>query len=72
MELKAIAVKTSITKSLSLHGAKYTFAYQMDRARLPLSTIQHLLGHGRLETTVRHIEELRETDELDDAMDGVF
>ncbi len=70
--LKSIAEKAGIKKNLHLHVARHTFAYLADQGGLPMGTIQQLLGHGKLGTTQNYVESLRRSDELDDAVEGLF
>jgi site-specific recombinase XerD len=55
-----------------MHVARHSMAYILSEANKPLSVIQSLLGHSDLTTTKIYIEALRSTDEMDEAMEGVF
>jgi integrase len=71
-QLRAVAAAAGIRKHISMHVARHTFAAIMDEARAPLATIQQLLGHSKIETTARYVQQLRKSSELDEAVDGVF
>ncbi len=71
-QLRAVAAAAGIRKHISMHVARHTFAAIMDEARAPLATIQQLLGHSKIETTARYVQQLRKSAELDEAVDGVF
>lgn len=70
--LKVIAKLAGINKVLTMHVARGTFAYLSDQANVPPGTIQQLLGHSMLSTTLEYIQSLRNADELDKASDKVF
>lgn len=70
--LKVIATELGITKNISTHVARHTFAYLSGQANIPLGTIQQLLGHGDITTTKIYVESLQKSEELDDAVEGLF
>jgi integrase/recombinase XerD len=71
--LKLLAEKALITKRISSHTLRHSFARNSDiLLGGDLKAIQGMLGHNRRSQTEHYIEDLRETDELDDAADKVF
>ncbi len=71
-QLKAISKKVGITKNVSMHTARHTFASLADKSGLSLVQIQALLEHSSLAMTEIYLRELRQNDELDKATDKVF
>ncbi len=71
-QLNAICKQVGITKRVSMHTARHTFASLADKSGLSLVQIQQLLDHGSLAMTEIYIRELRQEDELDKATDRVF
>jgi integrase len=70
--LKKIATQAGITKNISTHIARHTFASMMDRSGMSITNMQHLLGHSSASITDSYIRDLRKSDELDDIVDGMF
>ena len=71
-QLTTAAVLAGITKKISMHTARHTFAYLADMRGVSAATIQSLLDHGDLATTERYIRALRRSDELDKAVDQMW
>lgn len=72
-KLLGSAVKSAgIDKHITFHSARHTFAYISDQKNIPLGTIQQLLGHSKLSTTLGYVQSLRSSDELDEAVKDVF
>lgn len=68
--LKTIAAAVGISKNLTMHVARHTFAFLMDHGNVPLGTIQQLLGHGDITTTKIYVESIRKADDLDKVVRG--
>lgn len=45
---------SSITKPIVLHTLRHTIATQLTLKGVPMNHVQHILGHNRLETTIRY------------------
>lgn len=71
-DLKIIAELAKISKVLTMHVARHTFAFIASEANKPLATIQNLLGHSDLTTTKIYIESIRAAGELDEAVEELF
>lgn len=70
--LKSIAATAGITKHVTNHVARHTFAYLCLRNGMDLALIQNLLDHGSITTTKYYTEDLMKDDVLDDAVEGMF
>ncbi len=46
--------RSGITKPFVLHTLRHTTATQLTLKGVPLNSVQHILGHSRLETTMRY------------------
>jgi|GEM_PF-1543364 len=46
--------KSGITKPFVLHTLRHTTATQLTLKGVPMNSVQHILGHARLETTIRY------------------
>lgn len=46
--------KSGITKPFVLHTLRHTTATQLSDKGVPMNCIQHILGHSRLETTIKY------------------
>lgn len=64
--------RAGIKKKIRNHSARHTFAYLVDKSGRDLRIIQHLLGHGDRKTTEAYIRALRNDDEMDEAVEGLF
>ena len=51
MELKRWAVRAGITKDITFHSGRHTFAVMMLDLGADIYTVQKLLGHKELHTT---------------------
>ncbi len=51
MELKRWAVRAGITKDITFHSARHTFAVLMMTLGAEIYTVQKLLGHREIHTT---------------------
>lgn len=56
-----------------VHTLRHTFAAAMEKAKAPISEIQHRLGHESLQTTGQYLKQLRSSDNPHaDALDEMF
>jgi site-specific recombinase XerD len=46
--------KSGISKPFVLHTLRHTTATQLTLKGVPMNSVQHILGHSRLETTIRY------------------
>jgi integrase/recombinase XerD len=70
--LKMIATMADISKPLSSHIARHTFARMaIDKINNPMVTME-LLGHSSLAVHQRYLNDLRKDEELDRAADEIF
>lgn len=70
--LKEICLLAKIDKRITIHSARHTFSYLADKGRVALGDIQRTLNHSSPEVTAGYLAGLRETDELDEATEGLF
>lgn len=71
-QLKVLAVMAGIKKPLSSHIARHTYARMaIDKIKNPMITME-LLGHSNLNIHQGYLNDIRKTDELDDANDDIF
>jgi len=71
--LKEIAKTVGITKNISTHIARHSFGSIADKTLGGnLKTLQGLFGHSSRAMTEGYINDLRATDDLDDAADKIF
>jgi len=61
-----------VSKKITMHTARHTFAYLADLKGVSVGTIQSLLDHSKLETTERYIRTLKKSDELDSAVESMW
>lgn len=61
--LKEIAAEAGIKKHLTFHVARHSFATHYYRETNDIISLQHILGHSKLETTMVYVH-LREEDKL--------
>lgn len=69
---KLLAADLGIQKRVTMHIARHTFGYIADKRGVSVTAIQSLYGHSSLGMTETYIQELRESDELDKAVEGLF
>src|SRR5208282_2021677 len=53
-----LAAKAGIEKRAHPHGLRHTFAWELERARVPIATISSLLGHSSIAVTARYLAHL--------------
>lgn len=70
--LSQIMSEVGINKHITMHCARHTFAAIGHMAHLPTNVIQQLLGHSKMETTIRYMKQVMKSDELDQAVDELF
>jgi integrase len=68
--LKVIAVRSKITKNLSSHIARHSFA-DLARKKVSVYDIQKMLGHSTIKVTEVYLKSL-DNDAMDKAMNEVF
>lgn len=66
--LKVIAAGVGITKNISCHVARHTFATWGDNQNISTKLLKNILNHGDEKTTKQYIQELKRSDEIDDAI----
>lgn len=70
--LRRMRIKLGISKKLTMHTARHSFATIADKSGLSVRTIQQLLNHSSLQMTETYLSELRIEDEMDQAADVVY
>ena len=65
IQLKAIAEKAHVKKRLTFHVARHTFATMLLSKGVPITTVQVLLGHSNVRTTLCYAE-VKQSTILDD------
>jgi len=56
--LKRLAARAGIDKRVHPHGLRHTYADELEKAGLPVSTISKLLGHSSIAVTSRYLDHL--------------
>jgi site-specific recombinase XerD len=56
--LKRLAARAGIDKRVHPHGLRHTYADELEKAGLPVSTISKLLGHSSVAVTSRYLGHL--------------
>ena len=69
--LKRIAVKAGISKKVSMHISRHSFASVAARKGIESNIVKKLLAHSRLQTTEGYMGEFS-TDENDKALESIF
>lgn len=69
--LRRLAVKAGISKKLSMHIARHSFASIAARKGIDSNKVKGLLAHSRLQTTECYMGEFS-TDENDQALESIF
>lgn len=69
--LKQLAKKANITKTITSHVARHSFADHLRKSGTNLYTISKALGHSSLEMTENYLESF-DTDAVDNAMNDLF
>jgi len=60
-QIKRAGLAAGITKAVTPHALRRTFATEMSRAGCDLATIQRLLGHNDIRTTMRYVRSVTDT-----------
>lgn len=55
---KRLGVRAGIDKRVHPHGMRHTFAHELDREGVPLTTIRDALGHSSTATTDRYLRQV--------------
>lgn len=71
-KIKTIAKDAGITKSISTHIARHTFAKMAIEKVKDLNLSMDLIGHSNLKEHQIYIREISETEDLDNAADDIF
>lgn len=69
--LKRIAVKAGISKKVSMHTSRHSFASVAARKGIDSNKVKGLLAHSRLQTTEGYMGDFS-TDENDKALESIF
>ena len=69
--LKRVALKAGITKKVSMHISRHSFASVAKRKGIDNNKVKSLLAHSRLQTTENYMGDFS-TDENDQALEAVF
>jgi len=56
--LKRAAGKAGVEKRVHPHGLRHSFAFELERAGVPVGTISKLLGHSSVSVTSRYLDHL--------------
>jgi len=56
--LQRLARDAGVDRRVTPHSLRHTWAVELDREGVPMTAIQHGLGHSRLTTTVRYVDHL--------------
>lgn len=62
--LKRLAARAGIDKRVHPHGLRHTYADELEKAGLPVSTISKLLGHSSVAVTSRYLGHLTNGDAI--------
>lgn len=69
--LKKIAQKAEISKTLSMHISRHSFAYIAQKSGAQSSAIKNILGHSNLSTTERYMGSF-DTSKTDETLQSLF
>lgn len=58
------ADRAGIDKRVHPHGLRHCYAVELERAGIPVATIQQMLGHSHLNTTATYLSRISPTDRL--------
>ncbi len=56
--LHRLGGRAGIDKRVHPHGVRHTFAWELERARVPITVISALLGHSSIAVTARYLNHL--------------
>jgi integrase len=70
--LKKITKRLGITKKITTHIARHSFASLADKSGASLTDIQKLLGHSSASITSGYLSDIRIADELDEVADNIL
>lgn len=70
--IREAAKAAGISKHLTTHTARHTFAYLASKQGIPVTVIQHALNHSSVATTYKYIQSLREDEDIDEAVVDLF
>ena len=49
-------MEANLTKEITLHSFRHTFATHLIQKGMPVRHVQELLGHRQLETTIQYLQ----------------
>lgn len=63
--LKRLAASAGVEKRVHPHGFRHTFAVELERSGMPVTTISKLLGHSSVSVTSRYLDHLTNKQAVD-------
>jgi integrase/recombinase XerC len=66
--VRRLALQAGVEKRVHPHAFRHTFAFELERAGVPVTTISKLLGHRHVSTTSVYLDHLTNSQAGDDLM----